>query len=290
MIKLKKSDHFLDPSLPLQVYIRDPHPNFGMHVHDFDEIVVVTRGSALHVLDRNSFHIKRGDIFVISGKHKHEFCQVNNLALINVLYDARSLKLNKSDFHDLPGFQALFQLEPLSRTKTNTIGILHPPDRQFTHVTGLIQELKREADSHTPGYRVITKGLFLQLAVFLSRCYSEQPPTGSLGLLRLSKAIAYIETHFAEKITLASLARVSSLSPRQFERVFHELMGRSPIEHLRHVRIQRAAELLRNSDETVTDIALACGFSDGNYFSRQFRSVTDKTPCQFRYGHSLLSR
>jgi transcriptional regulator GlxA family with amidase domain len=61
-----------------------------------------------------------------------------------------------------------------------------------------------------------------------------------------------------------------------------ECIGRSPIDHLLHVRVQKTAELLRHTTRTITDIALECGFSDGNYFTRQFRQIMNQTPGQYR--------
>jgi AraC family L-rhamnose operon transcriptional activator RhaR len=94
--------------------------------------------------------------------------------------------------------------------------------------------------------------------------------------------VAHIETNFAEKITLDELAEKSHLSKRHFTRVFQECMGRSPIDHLMHVRCQKAAELLKGTGRKITDIAFDCGFSDSNYFTRCFRNVMKQTPKQYR--------
>jgi len=125
-------------------------------------------------------------------------------------------------------------------------------------------------------------GLFMQLTVSLSRAYSSSPTEESLDLLRIGDAIAHIETHYAEKITLNELAEKSCLSTRHFTRVFQDCIGRSPIDHLMHVRCQKAAELLKGTDRTITDIAFECGFSDSNYFTRCFRKTMNQTPKQYR--------
>jgi transcriptional regulator GlxA family with amidase domain len=91
--------------------------------------------------------------------------------------------------------------------------------------------------------------------VSLSRAYSAEPTEESLGLLRIGDAIAHIETCFADKITLDDLAEKSHLSKRHFTRIFQDCIGRFPIDHLMHVRCQRAAELLNNTNRTITSIA-----------------------------------
>lgn len=280
--KLLKKDYFDDPTLPLQVYIRDPQPEFPAHAHGFDELVIILRGAAIHVVDGQSFPVKSGDVFVVSGKHEHQYQAMHGLALANILFDSETLKMSRWDVRELAGFHALFALEPLLRTQLKFNSRLHLQARQLNVVNDIIHDLKCETETRNPGYRVMARGLFMQLTVFLSRCYSEQPPVESLDLLRLGDAIVYMETCFAEKITLSGLAARAHLSPRHFQRIFQACTGRSPIDQLLRVRIGKAAELLRSSHRTITDIAFECGFQDSNYFTRQFRHVMDQTPGLYR--------
>lgn len=280
--KLKKRDYFDDPTLPLQVYIRDPQPEFPLHAHGFDELVIILRGTAVHTVDDRRFPVKSGDVFVISGAHEHQYQDMHGLALANILFDSRALQMSQWDVRTLPGFHALFALEPILRTQQKFNSRLQLSDRQLNHANEIIRDLMRETEMRNPGYRVMAKGLFMQLTVFLSRCYSTKPSVESLDLLRLGDAIAHIETCFAEKITLDDLARKAHLSKRQFQRIFTECIGRAPIDHLLHVRIQRAAGLLRQTDRSITDVAFDCGFNDSNYFARQFRNVMNHTPKQYR--------
>ena len=280
--KLKKQDYFDDPTLPLQVYIRDPQPEFPLHAHGFDELVIILRGTAVHTVDDRKFPVKSGDVFVISGAHEHQYQDMHGLALANILFDSRALQMNHWDVRALPGFHALFALEPVLRTQQKFNSRLQLSERQLNHTNEIIHDLMRETEMRNPGYRVMAKGLFMQLTVFLSRCYSNKPSGKSLDLLRLGDAIAYIETCFAEKITLDDLALKAHLSKRQFQRIFTECIGRAPIDHLLHIRVQRAASLLRQTDRSITDIAFDCGFNDSNYFARQFRNVMNHTPKQYR--------
>jgi len=280
--QLTREDLFEDPTLPLQVYIRDPQPEFPLHSHGFDELVIILKGTAMHVIDGQGFPVKSGDVFVIARNHAHQYQEMHGLALSNILFDAKALAMEQWDIRALPGFHALFSLEPAFRTLHNFKSRLQLSDPQLANVNKIIRDLSREADARNPGYRVMAKGLFMQLAVLLSRCYSDEPSEESIDLLRLGDAIAHIETHYAEKISLDELAAKSHLSKRHFLRIFHDCIGRSPIDHLLHVRTQKAAELLRNTDRTITEIAFDCGFSDSNYFARKFRQLMNESPRDFR--------
>jgi AraC-like DNA-binding protein len=280
--RLTKREYFEDPTLPLQVHIRDPQPAFPLHSHGFDELVIILKGTGLHVVDGQEMPVKSGDVLVVAGAHMHEYKDMHGLALANILFDAGALGMAQWDVRALPGFHALFELEPLLRSQQKFTNRLRLTERQLQHAGDLLSRLTRETAGRKPGYRVMATGLFMELTVFLSRCYSERPDEGSIELLRIGDAIAHIETNFQQKISLEELAQKAHLSPRQFQRVFLEYVGRSPIDYLLHVRVNKAAELLRNTDRTITDIAFDCGFHDGNYLTRCFRKIMDQTPGQYR--------
>jgi len=287
---LTREDLFEDPTLPLQVYIRDPQPKFPMHSHGFDELVIILKGTAKHVINEQEFPVRAGDVFVIAQNHKHQYQQMHGLALANILFDPEALGIAQWDIRALPGFHALFSLEPAFRAQHNFKSRLQLSENQLNQINEVARDLTRETEQRNPGYRVMAKGLFMQLVVALSRAYSAEPTEESLDLLRIGDAIAHIETHYTEKVTLEELAEKSHLSKRHFLRIFHDCIGRSPIDHLMHVRTQKAAELLRHTDRTITDIAFDCGFSDGNYFTRCFRKTTGETPRQYRTGSTNRDR
>jgi AraC-like DNA-binding protein len=280
--RLKKKDFFEDPTLPLQVYIRDPQPEFPLHSHGFDELVIILKGTAMHVIDNQEFPVKAGDVFVVTQSREHQYQDMHGLALANILFDPEPLGMAQWDIRALPGFHALFSLEPAFRAQHNFKSRLSLSERQLNQFNDLIRDLTRETEQRNPGYRVMATGLFMQLAVMLSRSYTSKMTEESLDLLRIGDAIAHIETRYADRITLGELAKKSHLSKRHFTRIFHECMGRSPIDHLMRVRCRKAAELLKGTDRTITDIAFECGFSDSNYFTRCFRKTMQHTPKQYR--------
>ena len=83
-------------------------------------------------------------------------------------------------------------------------------------------------------------------------------------------------------ITVENLLPVAGMSQSTLMRTFQRVFQRSPIDYLIRLRVQKASELLADREQRITDIALACGFNDSNYFSRQFRRVTGATPREYR--------
>lgn len=101
-------------------------------------------------------------------------------------------------------------------------------------------------------------------------------------LLRVGEVIVAIENDPATEWKLDDLAQIAHMSKNNLLKVFRKATHQTPIDDLMRLRIQRAMELLRNPDHTITEIAFAVGFNDSNYFTRQFRKVAGMPPRQYR--------
>jgi AraC-like DNA-binding protein len=98
----------------------------------------------------------------------------------------------------------------------------------------------------------------------------------------ISKAVSHIRQHFHREIALGELARVAALSPRQLQRKFKAAFGVGPQQFLIKTRLLAGCHALRESQQTMAEIAYACGFSDQSAFARHFRLHIGMTPGQFR--------
>jgi AraC family L-rhamnose operon transcriptional activator RhaR/AraC family L-rhamnose operon regulatory protein RhaS len=280
--KLLAKDWFHPDGFPLAVERREPQEPFGLHGHDFSEIVVVTGGRGTHRIGTVSWPLSAGDAFVIKGRDAHEYPDPQNLSLINVLYRPEHLKWDLRDLSSLPGYHALFTLEPKWRQKHQFQSRLHLTPAEVGHVLGLIDQLDTELKARSPGFRFLATALFMHLLVYLSRAYGRAKHPDSQALLRIAAAISHLETNFAEAVELDDLAGIAHMSKRSFLRTFQAATGQSPIAYLIQIRVNRAADRLRTTDEPVTDVAFACGFQDSNYFARQFKQVMGVSPREYR--------
>ena len=98
----------------------------------------------------------------------------------------------------------------------------------------------------------------------------------------MAAALAKIERDYAEPLSIARLAESVCMSERHFRRQFEKLYQQTPKDYLQKLRLNAAAELLLQKELSVTEIALACGFSDCNYFSRAFRQNFGISPTEYR--------
>jgi len=99
---------------------------------------------------------------------------------------------------------------------------------------------------------------------------------------KLHKVISYIQNHFHLKITLSELAGIMNVSEKTLERYFKKYYGTTPKNYLKKVRIHAACHALKNTNDTISQISLKCGFFDQSHFTREFKSVMSCTPFSYR--------
>lgn len=280
--KLKKQDWFHEDGFPIVIERRDPQEPFGLHCHEFSEIVIITGGKGLHITGEDSYELVPGDTFVIGGDRPHDYLNMDQLSLINILFDPSELPLLMGDMQSLAGYHALFTLEPAWRKRHQFTSRLQLNPAEISESLRLIEAMEAELDSRAPGFGVMATATMLQLVTFLSRCYSRSLNPDSKKLLRIANSISHIERNFASSISLEDLVAISDMSRRNFIRTFEGTMGTSPINYLIDRRIREASKLLRCTDRSITNIAFDVGFLDSNYFSRQFKKAIGLSPRQYR--------
>ncbi len=103
---------------------------------------------------------------------------------------------------------------------------------------------------------------------------------------KLSQVIQMMEANIEEPISPALLAKDVGMSTRQLERLFRRYLNRSPKRYYMELRLQKARNLLMQTDMTVINVALACGFASPSHFSKCYRSHYNTTPYRERGAHS----
>lgn len=102
---------------------------------------------------------------------------------------------------------------------------------------------------------------------------------------RFAKVIQHLHARYAEPLTTPDLAAMANLSVSQFERRFRKTFGTSPKQYLLRIRVDAAAKRLAETNDTVSAIAMDCGFHDHAHLSRSFRKLMHRTPTDYRAAH-----
>jgi AraC family transcriptional regulator, glycine betaine-responsive activator len=113
------------------------------------------------------------------------------------------------------------------------------------------------------------------------------PIAARLGFSRraLVDVAALMEANVEEPLTAVELAKAAGLSLRQVQRLFHESLGTTPSKYYLKLRLRRARELLMQSQMSITQIAVTCGFQSTCHFSKSYRALYGRTPRSERQPH-----
>jgi AraC-like DNA-binding protein len=116
-------------------------------------------------------------------------------------------------------------------------------------------------------------GISKDLTALVSR--EEVPPAAVL-------ALRHLESSFDQAVSPSSLAKKAGMSAARFARVIRRIHGISPMQLITKTRITAGMRLLLESDTSIAEIALKCGFADHSAFTRAFRAVTRYSPSEYR--------
>ena len=136
--------------------------------------------------------------------------------------------------------------------------------------------------------RLLNILLLIWQALYAGENIPENTPAASKGKTSSSPAVLaghakkYLERNFASPLHLEDLAEHLGISKYHLSRLFHTATGFSFREYLSIIRLQEAKKLLADERSSISEIAQKCGFDNGNYFSKVFRSKFGISPGKFR--------
>lgn len=147
--------------------------------------------------------------------------------------------------------------------------------------------LRSEMQQGNVGGRLYIESLANVLAVQLLRKHSASKShlsvyAGGLPQRQLLQVLEYIHEHLEQDIKLTDLAGLIGTSQYHFSHLFKQTIGIAPYQYLLQQRIEQAKLLLKQSDRSIMDIALDCGFNSHSHLSKTFRKLTGMTPKAYR--------
>lgn len=166
-----------------------------------------------------------------------------------------------------------------------------PPEqlqvRDFAYLDAATRHVVELVRSREESRRFEAETLLLSLLAGLAGATAEQlgesiTPAAAENRRKIQQIVALIAERPAEVPPVAELARKFGYSPVHFSRVFSQIMGEPPREYIVNARLQRARQLLRESNLSIGEIADMLGYPDIYFFSRQFREKCGKTPTEYR--------
>ena len=254
------------------------------HFHRDFEVSLVMDGELILVSPGISLHLRKGDIFVMNPFLSHEL-KASAPALILSLQVSPALFASYYPRMEQTEFDAAF-LSPLQEP-----GLCR-------EVSDFLLGIAFAHYRQNPFHPLICASLINQLFVCLlkgckSHLVSEKEKQISRAKARrMRNILQYMETHYAEKILLADIARQECISLYYLSHFFKECFGITFQEYITKLRCEKARQLLLLTDYSLLDISLRCGFSDVRYFNRGFRAQYGYSPREYRssYQHARHSQ
>ena len=189
---------------------------------------------------------------------------------------------------------------PLFETLPSVIHIAASDARVSPWVSSTVQLLIAESAAHSAGGTVVVSRLVDVLFVQALRTYIMNGSCKDCGLralgdAQIGKALQLVHQRPAEPWTVEGLARAVGLSRSAFAARFTDLVGEPPLEYVSRWRMTKAAELLRETDLSVLDVAERAGYHSEAAFSRAFRRREGTAPARYRrkqgsYGTSMTTQ
>ncbi len=259
--------------------LRDPEIPYSLHSHDFYELVVVVSGRGTHLTNTGESLLGEGSVLFIRPGTLHGYDKIDNLRLYNILLGKDLFSREIADLSEMPGFNIFF-LQP-----EDNIPICKLTSYQLTEVMFLLREIKAESErlDFGKGSAAMAYAKILQLVIKIARIHNPKAQTSVRSTAqRLEPILFFMEQNLDRSLTLEELVSVANMSASTLNRQFNAYTGWSPVEFHIHRRIAYACSLILKGDMSVEELSEATGFSDANYFSRQFRSHMHMSPKQYK--------
>ena len=287
---IRSSDIFTDPAFPLTLQRHPQHETSdGLHRHEFHELVIITSGKGRYCTGDGEYRIGAGDAFLLRGEMHHGYADTHDMGLINILFHPHRLGLPLNELRDIPGYHVLFRVEPRLRERDRFRGRLALGLARLRQACELAEALDQELTTQRPGYRFAARAHLMQLITFLARAYTRDERQRLQPLFGLGEILAHLDGHYSEAISVDALVAMAHMSRSTLMRTFRRVTGKTPIDYLLQIRLDRARVMLSDPERSITEIAFACGFQDSNYFSRRFREALGVSPRAFRQEQAGLT-
>lgn len=175
-------------------------------------------------------------------------------------------------------------LKPVLQNQQISVHVLRRGSREADAVLENLIVLKalNGKQNQEIAIRNILSETWLLLLDEINRHFIEPKAADSEKQGQIKAMLAHIHAHFDEKITLEGIAKSANISTRETNRVFRKSISQTPFEYLMSYRLEKAREMLKETELSITEIGAMCGFSDSTYFGKQFRKVYRISPSDYR--------
>ena len=255
--------------------LRDaPFVMTGHHCHSCIELFYVESGDCRFLIDDHIQDLRAGDFILVPPMALHYTRYVFGPC-------KRTVVLFRME--DVP--EDVRRSMPRSGQIFTETTVFHVPEAYRGPVCRCLRQMAAEDKNRDDRSPLLLRTYLQELLLLCGRlCLfpSEQPGDIHTSDQQILQAARYISAYYMNPITTADVARAVGFSPNYLTRRFREAAGIGLYEYIVFVRLHHAAQELLSTADSITDIALRCGFSDSNYFKDSFKKKYGVTPRNYR--------
>ena len=270
-VKRSERESLVQPELIYTGLLEDAPNWFNIQQsHDFCEILYVAGGAGEAILEGKKFRLAPGDLVVVNPGTLHEERSDAKAPL-------RLIFLAIRDFA-VPGLPA----GCLSQEKYRVLSC-----GEYRYKMDIyLRELLQETSSQIEFYQETSQGLVSALLVLVMRLIRINPEDEAALSQECQKIKEYLDQNFTSPITLDSLSETVYISKHYLSHLFKEQTGVSPIKYLTSKRMEKACELLSETELPVSEVSKAVGYENPLYFSQVFKRIYGISPVKYRMGRA----
>lgn len=254
------------------------------HTHDYNEIFFIIDGEcSLYIKPQNPgrhesaqlYRLTSGSVAIIPAGTQHM-----TIYLSGVEHERSCLYFNNEQLNWIADELGTETADLL----TSGI-ILQIPNRKISYIKDMLEKIRYEYNGVDSMSQSFMHAYFHTMILFLLRCHTYRENVikkMDVANQQIQNIIEYIIKHYSENITLANTADFFHMSQSSLSKKFKAFTGQRFKEYLINVRTQAAAGALRDTDNSITEIAASCGFSDSNTFGDTFRRIFNMSPTEYR--------
>jgi AraC-like DNA-binding protein/mannose-6-phosphate isomerase-like protein (cupin superfamily) len=283
-----------DPELPFLLKLYD-FPNYRrmvgprwMHWHEYFELIVPVSGAGRFQIGDQTIAFTPGDLLIVDNFKLHGVSHLSGPHRSLVIFfpvEAVAAPTN--------GSPDLAFLAPLFGRPEDASPLLRHDDSATPAVRAALLALAQAWFNDAPRadrfiackLQLLTILALLRQHFGLRQDFLEALHLRQKRAARLEKVFRWIEEKFPDALTQPQAAAIAGMSASRFRDFFKHTTGSTFVDYLRDVRLARAARLLRETDQSIADIAAATGFSDQSYLHRCFKARYGTAPLGYRKGH-----
>lgn len=253
---------------------------FDFHWHDGPELSVVLEGRMEYLVNDKSYRMEAGDcVFANSGAmHSGRAIDADGCRYVVVSFLTSALDSDPSGYFAEKYFGGVMDSDALSSM------FFKAGSEKSADIAQLCVDIYAVICDKRDGWELEVKGMLCRLWAVLRReaqALSEEREDNSASVARIKKAIRYMNENYKNKMSLEDIARASNLSKSEFCRCFKRITRQTPFDYLMDLRIRKSLRLLSAEGCSVTEAALASGFSGSSYYTEVFRRYMRCTPREY---------